>query len=105
MDKFGRVVSESPPDEFPARCGIAMAVCKMSPHIREEQISQLFEFFVQKSLGDRNEDVRKHMLTAAVSAVNDHGKVRKKYGGRYYNQNCYLASHDSLIPHLLTEES
>ena len=75
MDKFGRVVSESPPDEFPARSGIAMALCKMSPHLPEDQIPVLFEFFVQKALGDRSEEVRKHMLVAAVAAVDDHGKV------------------------------
>ncbi len=76
LDTFGRVVCEGPPDEWPARSGIAMAICKMSQYIPEEEVETLFEFFVQKSLGDRHEEVRKHMLNAAVAAVNDHGKVK-----------------------------
>ena len=69
-------MSEAPPDEWPARSGIALAICKMSPYISEDQVEALFEFFVQKSLGDRSSEVRKHMLDAAVAVVNDHGKVR-----------------------------
>ncbi len=88
LDSFGRVMSEAPPDQWPARCGIAMAVCKMSSSVSEDQISTLFKFYVEKGLGDRNEEVRKHMLNAAVAAVNDHGKVRdiplKSGGGRVY---------------------
>ena len=34
-------------------------------------------FMVEKALGDRNETVRKHMLQASVTAINDHGKVRR----------------------------
>ena len=82
LDAFGRIVSEQPPDEWPARSGIAMAICKMSPHISEDQVETLFEFFVQKALGDRSPEVRKHMLDAAVALVNDHGKVRFGTYGR-----------------------
>ena len=39
------------------------------------QVLPLFVFFVPTGLGDRNLEVRKHMLTAALKAVNDHGKV------------------------------
>lgn len=41
------------------------------------QIPPLFAFFVPTGLGDRNEDVRKEMLNAALQAVNDHGKVKR----------------------------
>lgn len=75
LDNFGRVISEAPPDEWPARSGVAMAICKMSAFLEQEQISTLFQFLVEKGLGDRNEEVRKHMLTAAVAAVEEHGKV------------------------------
>ena len=77
LDNFGRVISEAPPDEWPARSGIAMAISKVSVFLDQDQISSLFQFFVEKGLGDRNENVRKHMLTAAVAAVDEHGKVRK----------------------------
>ena len=39
------------------------------------QVPPLFVFFVPTGLGDHNLDVRKHMLNAALKAVNDHGKV------------------------------
>lgn len=77
LDNLGRIMSEGPPDEWPARSGVALAINKMSPHISEDQVETLFEFFIQKAVGDRNEDVRKHMLDAAVAVVNDHGKVRQ----------------------------
>ena len=35
-------------------------------------------FFVPTGLGDHNLEVRKHMLNAALKAVNDHGKVCTK---------------------------
>ena len=88
LDSFGRVISEQPPDEWPARSGIAMAICKMSPHISEDQVETLFEFFVQKALGDRSPEVRKHMLDAAVAVINDHGKVRLRTdGGKIVTQS------------------
>ncbi|XP_064653044.1 stalled ribosome sensor GCN1-like [Lineus longissimus] len=74
LDNFGRVVSEQPPDKWEARTGLALAVGKISPLVPEDQINPLFSFFVDKGLRDRNEDVRKHMLAAAVLAVEDHGK-------------------------------
>ena len=39
------------------------------------QVPSLFVFFVPTGLGDHNLEVRKHMLNAALKAVNDHGKV------------------------------
>ena len=76
LDAFGRVVSESPPDDSPARCGIAMALEELSPYLPENEIQPIFAFFVEKGLGDRDEDVRKKMIVAAVAAINDHGKVK-----------------------------
>ena len=76
LDNFGRVISEPPVDKSEARSGIAHALSKISTLIPEENIVPLFDFFVQKALSDRDEEVRKNMLKAAVAAVNDHGKVR-----------------------------
>jgi len=75
LDSFGRVISEAPPDDSPARCGIATALAQLSPYFPEDQVEPMFAFFVEKGLGDRSEDVRKCMLIAAVAAITDHGKV------------------------------
>ena len=75
LDNFGRVMSEAPPDKWPARSGIALALRRMSPSIGQNEIESLFEFFVKQALSDRNEIVRQTMLDAAVTCINDHGKV------------------------------
>ena len=77
LDGFGRVISEAPIDQWQARAGIALAIGKVSPYIPQEEIEPLFEFFVKKSLSDRDPNVRQHMLDAAVAVINDHGKVKK----------------------------
>ena len=75
LDSFGRIISEAPPDDSQARCGIAVALAQLSPYFPENKVQPIFAFFVEKGLGDRNEDVRKCMLAAAVAAITDHGKV------------------------------
>jgi hypothetical protein len=79
LDKFGRVMSEAPPDPYPARCGIALAIGHLAPLLSHKQVEDLFDFFVNKSLGDRNAEVRVEMLNAAVKVINEHGKVGNVY--------------------------
>ncbi|KAG8596974.1 hypothetical protein GDO81_002124 [Engystomops pustulosus] len=74
LDALGRVISESPPDQFEARCGVALALNQMSQYLDSSQIKPLFQFFVPEALNDRHPDVRKCMLDAALSALNTHGK-------------------------------
>ncbi|CAK8692590.1 unnamed protein product [Clavelina lepadiformis] len=74
LDQLGRVISESPPDEYQARIGVAFCLSKISPLLPEDQIESLFSFFVPDALGDRHPEVRSKMLDAALQAVNDHGK-------------------------------
>lgn len=74
LDEFGRMVGEPAQDEWPARCGIAMALGQVAPILPEDQLLQLFHFFVPRGLGDRNQDVRTHMRTAALAVINVHGK-------------------------------
>nr|XP_009858208.1 eIF-2-alpha kinase activator GCN1 [Ciona intestinalis] len=74
IDQLGRVIQESPPDHFEARVGVAHALKKISPVLPDHQIEALFSFFVPDALGDRNPEVAKKMLEAALQAVNDHGK-------------------------------
>ena len=77
LDDFGRVISDQQQqDNWPARCGIAMALEKISPILPHDQLLPLFHFYVQKGLRDRSQDVRSHMRTAALATINVHGKVR-----------------------------
>ncbi|XP_077317570.1 stalled ribosome sensor GCN1 [Lithobates pipiens] len=74
LDALGRVISESPPDQFEARCGVALALNKLAQYLDSSQVKPLFQFFVPDALNDRHPDVRKCMLDAALSALNTHGK-------------------------------
>uniref|UniRef100_A0A8C3MXS7 Uncharacterized protein n=1 Tax=Geospiza parvula TaxID=87175 RepID=A0A8C3MXS7_GEOPR len=74
LDALGRVISESPPDQWEARCGIALALNKLSEHLDSSQVKPLFQFFVPDALNDRSPEVRKCMLDAALSTLNTHGK-------------------------------
>ncbi|KAM9858158.1 stalled ribosome sensor GCN1 [Aulostomus maculatus] len=74
LDALGRVISEAPPDQWEARCGIALALNKLSQYLDESQVTPLFLFFVPDALNDRHAEVRRCMLDAALSALNTHGK-------------------------------
>ncbi|CDQ71212.1 unnamed protein product [Oncorhynchus mykiss] len=74
LDALGRVISEQPPDQWEARCGIALALNKLCQYLDEPQVTPLFLFFVPDALNDRHPEVRRCMLDAALSALNTHGK-------------------------------
>ncbi|CAH1802155.1 unnamed protein product [Owenia fusiformis] len=74
LDSVGRVICEQPPDEWPARCGVAQAMRKLSALLSDENIETVMSFMVPEALGDRDENVRQAMREAAVQIVNDHGK-------------------------------
>ncbi|XP_054628453.1 eIF-2-alpha kinase activator GCN1 isoform X1 [Dunckerocampus dactyliophorus] len=74
LDTLGRVISESPPDQWEARCGIALTLNKLSQYLDKSQVTPLFLFFVPDALNDRHAEVRRCMLDAALSALNTHGK-------------------------------
>lgn len=52
-----------------------MALNKLSQCLDSSQVKPLFQFFVPDALNDRNPDVRKCMLDAALATLNTHGKV------------------------------
>ena len=54
--------------------GIALALAKVQPYYDEFMVTQAVSFFVPAGLGDRNEVVRKDMLSAAVATIDNHGK-------------------------------
>ncbi|XP_032097403.1 eIF-2-alpha kinase activator GCN1 isoform X2 [Sapajus apella] len=74
LDALGRVISESPPDQWEARCGLALALNNLSQYLDSSQVKPLFQFFVPDALNDRHPDVRKCMLDAALATLNTHGK-------------------------------
>ncbi|XP_051757794.1 eIF-2-alpha kinase activator GCN1 [Ctenopharyngodon idella] len=74
LDALGRIISEAPPDQWEARCGIALALNKLAEFLDESQVTPLFLFFVPDALNDRHAEVRRCMLEAALSALNTHGK-------------------------------
>ncbi|XP_011149210.1 eIF-2-alpha kinase activator GCN1 [Harpegnathos saltator] len=74
LNDFGRVI-EQPIDTWGPRRGVALALAQIAPLLTADTIHRLVQFFVSTGLGDRNQSVRTEMLTAAVAAVDLHGKV------------------------------
>jgi HEAT repeat protein len=73
LDEFGREL-EKPIDTWFPRRGVALALAQLAPLITPDLIGDLVQFFVSTSLSDRNEQVRKEMLNAALKIVDLHGK-------------------------------
>ena len=76
VDQFGRITGTAPPDLYPARCGIALAIGHLAPLLLCDSVKALFGFFVSTALRDRHTEVRAEMLKSAILVVNEHGKVR-----------------------------
>lgn len=74
LDEFGREI-EKPIDTWFPRRGVALALAQIAPLVTPEMIGDLVQFFVSLGLGDRNGNVRKEMLNAALKLVDLHGKV------------------------------
>ena len=47
----------------------------IAPLVPQDQIQELFSFFVPDALGDRAPEVRTRMREAALSVINTHEKV------------------------------
>ena len=75
LDTFGRVIGEPPPDNWQSRSGIAFAMECIAPLVPQDQIQELFSFFVPDALGDRAPEVRTRMREAALSVINTHEMV------------------------------
>lgn len=72
------------------RCGIALALNKLSQFLDESQVTPLFLFFVPDALNDRHTEVRRCMLDAALSALNTHGKVQCSFLNTQTNSLKYV---------------
>ena len=57
MDQLGRVIAESPPDQFQPRIGVALALKSISPLLHSEHVRPLFAFLVPDAVGDRHPEV------------------------------------------------
>ena len=75
FDSVGRVVSDEVPDKWQARAGVALALKCISPCLNSTQIVEVFKFYVETGLRDRNYDVVQLILEAAIHTVNEQGKV------------------------------
>ncbi|KAL1132575.1 hypothetical protein AAG570_010527, partial [Ranatra chinensis] len=74
VDSLGRIV-EKPIDTWEPRNGVALALAQLAPLLTPKSVSNLAKFYVEKGLGDRNDQVRNNMLAAALAAVDLHGKA------------------------------
>ncbi|KAJ3604484.1 hypothetical protein NHX12_029224 [Muraenolepis orangiensis] len=92
LDGLGRVISESPPDQWEARCGIALSLNKLSQYLDESAVTPLFLFFVPDALNDRHPEVLRCMLDAALSALNTHGKEFLKNAPQDASYDCVRQS-------------
>lgn len=54
---------------------MALALAQLAPLLTSQLVSELATFFVSTGLADKSPEVRKNMLTAALAAVDLHGKV------------------------------
>ncbi|XP_014232646.1 eIF-2-alpha kinase activator GCN1 [Trichogramma pretiosum] len=73
LNEFGRVV-EQPIDTWGPRRGVALAFAQFAPLLQADTVQTLIQFFVSTGLGDRNTTVRTDMFTAAMAAVDLHGR-------------------------------
>lgn len=73
VDNFGREL-QPPIDVWEPRAGIGLALQRMVPLMDSATVVRLVSFFVPKGLGDRDENVQKTMLNAALGMVDLHGK-------------------------------
>ncbi len=73
MDHLGRVVDQ-PVDHWEPRSGVGIALAKIAPMFDVAMVETVASFLVPGGLGDRNEEVRRNMLDAAVVTINLHGK-------------------------------
>ncbi len=76
-DQYGRIsANDEPIDYWELRTGIAFGLSHLSESIPsdEDTILELFEFYVNKALNDRNQIVKNKMLEASIQALNFHGR-------------------------------
>ena len=77
-DQYDHIIEEAI-DHWEGRSGVGLALIQLAPLLDEKSVVSLAAFFVPDALGDRNDDVRKDMLNAAMAVVDSHGKVHTSF--------------------------
>ncbi|PWA18464.1 hypothetical protein CCH79_00009914 [Gambusia affinis] len=77
LDALGRVISESPPDQWEARCGIALTLNKLSQYLDESQdnVSSLlpvFEEFLKDAPQDASYDSVRQSVVILMGSLAKH---------------------------------
>lgn len=75
-DRFGMVIPETVdrPDPWESRSAIASTLQKLASLIPDSLVQTILDFLIKReALGDRNEEVRRSMLNAAIALVEIHG--------------------------------
>ncbi|KAK6638077.1 hypothetical protein RUM44_008502 [Polyplax serrata] len=73
VNHLGRI-TEHPIDTWEPRSGVALALEELAMLLELDMVPELVSFFVSVGLGDRNSEVRKNLLSAALAIVNFHGR-------------------------------
>lgn len=78
-DQFGMIVesTRNRQDPWHIRTAIAQTFIDLAVQLQASDLEAFFEFMIRdEALGDRNDDVRQHMLNASSSVIDLHGKQR-----------------------------
>ncbi|CAF1278175.1 unnamed protein product [Adineta ricciae] len=73
FDQYGRQLEAKPIDTWEPRAGVAACLFHMAALVGDN-IEELFKFYVQIALNDRNADIRSEMLRAATTTIDIHGR-------------------------------
>ncbi|PHH75425.1 hypothetical protein CDD80_2378 [Ophiocordyceps camponoti-rufipedis] len=75
LDEFGMPRKMDLSDPWEARQGVATAFKELVSVLDKTQMDDLFDFLIESGpLGDKNDDVRREMLDAAIRAADVHGR-------------------------------
>lgn len=78
LDQFGRAVSSDEGiDNWEARCGVANSLVFLAELVPSDYVVDLYKFFVNHGLTDRNQIVKNKMLEGAIASLNKHGNSHK----------------------------
>ncbi|ROT36205.1 translational activator GCN1 [Sodiomyces alkalinus F11] len=76
LDEYGMFKKMDLSDPWYGRHGVGSAFKELAPLLAKEQLATFFDFLIAGGpLGDQNASVREAMLSAAIEAIDVHGKI------------------------------
>lgn len=76
LDEYGMPKKMDLSDPWQGRHGVGLAFKELAPLLGREQLAAFFDFSIDWGLlGDQNASVREAMLSAAIQAIDTHGKM------------------------------